>query len=177
MIETDRLIIRSWRESDRAPFAKMSADPQVMRFFPSTLSVAESDHVVDKIESYTKQQGMGFWAVEEKATQDFIGFIGLNRLAEDNGILPHSFVEIGWRLRAKSWGVGYATEGALGVLSYAKTLNISELYAFTALINAPSIRVMEKIGMHNTHQDFDHPKVDAGHRLQRHCLYKIFLNS
>jgi RimJ/RimL family protein N-acetyltransferase len=175
MIETQRLKIRAWTKLDRIPFSAMSADPKVMRYFPSTLNETEANHTVDKIEQFTAAQGIGFWAVEEKFSGEFIGFIGLNRLDEDNGILPHSFVEIGWRLRSQSWGKGYAPEGAKAVLKYAKQLSMNEIYAFTALDNRPSIRVMEKLGMRNTHLDFDHPNVEQGHPLRRHCLYKIVL--
>lgn len=120
------------------------------------------------------ERGWGFWAVEIKATGQFIGFVGLHYQDENSGI-PHApFVEIGWRLDAEFWGVGYAPEAAEKALEFAfTTLNCAKVYAFTALPNLPSLRVMQKLGMENTGQDFNHPKLESGHPLERHCLYRM----
>ena len=72
------------------------------------------------------------------------------------------------------WGLGYAPEAAEKALEFAfEELNVPSVYAFTTLQNLPSQRVMLKLGMVNTNQDFSHPKVAKGHPLERHCLYKI----
>lgn len=76
--DTDRLILRQWRESDFAPFAKMNADPIVMAYFPSPLSRQESDELARKIQTHIKTHGFGFWAVELPKIIDFAGFIGLS---------------------------------------------------------------------------------------------------
>ncbi len=83
-------------------------------------------------------------------------------------------VEIGWRIDADHWGQGYAPEAAQAALSYGfNQLELEQIYSFTALSNLPSQRVMSKIGMQNTDEVFDHPKLPQGHPLQRHCLYSI----
>ena len=84
-------------------------------------------------------------------------------------------VEIGWRLAAKHWGLGYATEGARAVLEFGfEALRLGEVVSFTAPGNLRSRRVMEKIGMvHNPADDFDHPTLPDGHRLRRHALYRM----
>lgn len=83
--------------------------------------------------------------------------------------------EIGWRLNISAWGHGYASEGAKRVLKYAfKTLDLNEVVSFTAKINERSWKVMERIGMsRDAAEDFDHPKVQKGHQLERHVLYRI----
>jgi ribosomal-protein-alanine N-acetyltransferase len=173
MLETERLILRTWQPSDRDPFAQLNADPAVMRYFPATLSRAESDALVDNIESHHRVHGFGLWAVEEKATGSFTGFIGLNIPSFQAHFTPT--VEIGWRLAQPFWGQGYATEGAKRVLAYGFTvLELPEILSFTATINRPSIAVMERLGMsHNAADDFDHPRLPPGHRLLRHVLYRM----
>ena len=81
-ITTDRLLMRRWRDSDREPFAELNGDPDTLRFFPSTLTRAESDAFVDLIESRFELQGYGLWALEITATGEFIGFTGLNAMPE-----------------------------------------------------------------------------------------------
>ena len=76
--ETERLILRRWRASDREPFARMNADPRVMEFFPSVLTREESDRTLtDRIQPHFEKHGFGLCAVELRETGEFAGFIGL----------------------------------------------------------------------------------------------------
>ncbi|MEZ8824709.1 GNAT family N-acetyltransferase [Vibrio amylolyticus] len=173
-MDTQRLIIRPWKDSDLPEFEAMSADPLVMQYFPSPLSKEESGELATRINELIALNGWGFWAVELKSTAEFIGFVGLHGQDKEGGIPNAPFIEIGWRLSSKHWGKGYATEAANKVLTYAfDVLEQPSVYAFTALTNEPSQKVMKKIGMTNLSQDFDHPKLPKGHELERHCLYKI----
>ena len=52
-------------------------------------------------------------------------------------------------------------------------LALDAVYAFTAQVNMPSQRVMIKVGMRNTGEDFNHPKLESGRELERHCLYVL----
>jgi ribosomal-protein-alanine N-acetyltransferase len=171
-VETERLILREWRRDDRDPFARLNVDPAVMEFFPALLTREESDAMVDRIEAHFAAHGFGVWATELKATGEFIGFIGLWIPKFKAHFTP--CVEIGWRLAASHWGSGLATEGARAAVEYAfGELGLKELVSFTAVENARSRRVMEKIGMtHNAADDFDHPDLPDGHRLKRHVLYR-----
>jgi hypothetical protein len=76
-IQTDRLLLRGWRDSDREPFARINLDPVVMEFFPALLSAQESSALFDRIESHFDRHGFGLWAAELRETGDFIGYIGL----------------------------------------------------------------------------------------------------
>jgi hypothetical protein len=96
VIRTDRLLMRRWLESDRAPFAVLNADPETMRFFPQTLDRAASDALADRIELRFDQQGYGLWALEVAQTGEFIGFTGLNPMPD--GVPGAGDVEVGWRL-------------------------------------------------------------------------------
>ncbi|MCG9647312.1 GNAT family N-acetyltransferase [Vibrio brasiliensis] len=174
MIETERLILRQWRDSDLPSYRDLNADHNVMRYFPSLLNSEQSDAQAEIIRQLIEQRGWGFWAVEVKQTQEFIGFVGLHQQAADSGIPNSPLVEIGWRLAEKFWGNGYAPEAARAALDYAfNQLELEQVYSFTALQNHPSQQVMKKLGMVNIDEDFDHPKLPSGHRLQRHCLYRI----
>jgi len=171
LIKTERLGIRFWRDEDIQPFAALNADEQVMRFFPSTLTYEQTEAMVQRMKSDTKTNGFTFFAVDILATEEFIGFIGLSKPNMQTYFTP--CVEIGWRLKASAWGNGYAPEGAKACLEYGfKELGIKEIYSFTPTLNHPSERVMQKIGMTKV-GEFDHPKIEKGHRLERHVLYKI----
>jgi Acetyltransferase (GNAT) domain len=81
-IQTERLLMRSWRDSDRAPFAALNADPAVMRYFPAPLDRAESDRLVDRTNERLERQGFGLWALEVLETDQFVGFTGLNLMLD-----------------------------------------------------------------------------------------------
>lgn len=172
-IVTDRLILRSWRESDRAQFALMNNDPDVMQYFPSTQPRDVSDKSFDKRAAHDKEHGFCFWAAELKETGAFIGFIGMEITHE--GMPFAGAPEIGWRLNKEHWGLGLAPEGAKACLAYAFShLKAREVVSFTTTNNLPSQRVMQKIGMrHEPDYDFDHPDVPDGNPLKRHVLYRI----
>jgi RimJ/RimL family protein N-acetyltransferase len=172
-LTTDRLLLRQWKDSDREPYAALNADPAVMEHFPNVMTRADSDAMVDRIRVGFEQHGFGLWAAEVRETGQFIGFIGLSVPAFEAPFLPG--VEIGWRLAKDAWGNGYATEGARAALAYAfGPAGLEQVLSFTATTNKPSQRVMERIGMtHDPADDFDHPRLPAGHPLQRHVLYRI----
>ncbi|MFC5609830.1 GNAT family N-acetyltransferase [Variovorax soli] len=171
-LPTERLILRPWRDADRDAFAALNADRVVMEFFASTLSRAASDASIDAWQKQFEQRGWSNWAVELQATGQFIGFVGLSVPVR---VLPFTpCVEIGWRLARSAWGQGYATEAAREALRFGfGTLQLEEIVSFTAVVNARSRAVMERIGMHDAHEDFEHPGVSEGSPLRLHCLYRL----
>ncbi|MGB7801662.1 GNAT family N-acetyltransferase [Buttiauxella sp.] len=172
--QTERLILRPWKPSDREPFAAMNASPEVMRYFPDTRTREESDTMVTAIERILAEKGWGFWAVEEKSSGAFIGFVGLNIPGYELPFQP--VIEIGWRLDSSFWGQGYAPEAARKALEIGfDQFAMDEIVAFTALENLPSQRVMEKIGMRRC-EEFDHPAIQKGQPLCRHILYRVTKN-
>ena len=171
-IETPRLRLRQWRDSDRQPFAEMNADPEVMKFFPAPQSRAVSDSSIDAWQAQFAERGWSNWAAEIRSTGEFIGFIGLS---VPKRLLPFSpCVEVGWRLARAHWGQGLATEGAVAALRVGfEQIALDEVVSFTSVLNVRSRAVMERIGMRNALQDFEHPGVPEGHSLRLHCLYRI----
>ena len=172
-IRTDRLVLRSWREEDRRPFAAMNADPLVMEYFPAPLTPMESDAFADRIERHLHERGYGLWAVEISAAAPFIGFVGLADVPAD--LPPAPGVEVGWRLAREHWGCGYATEAARAALRFAfKSLELVEVVSFTSATNQRSRRVMERLGMsHDRSGGFDHPRLPPGDPLRPHVLYRL----
>lgn len=172
MLETKRLRLRQWKDEDYPAYARLNADPMVMRYFPKMLSVQESHEQADKLRSLIAERGWGVWAMELKVSGEFIGICGLHTQAADSGI-PHApLTEIVWRILAAHWGKGYAPEAARRVLQFTfEDLALDTVYAFTAQVNTPSQRVMIKAGMKNTGEGFNHPKLENGHELEQHCLY------
>ncbi len=172
-MRTDRLILRRWRPEDRAPFAALNADPEVMEHFPGTLSRAESDSFVEeRIERPFDDQGWGLWAVEVPGVTPFAGYTGLLTVGFEAHFTPA--VEVGWRLAREHWGYGYATEAAHAAVRFAfEQLGLAEVVSFTVPANCRSRAVMERLGMtHAPGDDFDHPRFPPGHRLCRHVLYR-----
>lgn len=164
--------MRPWRDSDRAAFAVMNDDPDVMRYLPAMLTAEESSALVDRIEAHFAEHGFGLWALEVPGVAPFIGYCGLLRVHFEAHFTPA--VEIGWRLARPYWDQGYATEAARAALEWGFiNFNVDEIVSFTVPANKRSRRVMERIGMsHDPADDFDHPRLPAGHPLERHVLYR-----
>ncbi len=170
--ETPRLRLRQWRDADREPFAALNADPEVMRFFSARIGREGSDASIDTWQSQLAGRGWSNWAVEIRSTAQFIGFVGLT---VPRRVLPFSpCVEIGWRLARAHWGQGYATEAARAALRVGfERIGLAEIVSFTTILNRASRAVMERIGMHDAHQDFDYPGLPEGSPLRLHCLYRL----
>src|SRR5690349_1166396 len=116
-MQTERLLMRRWRESDREPFAALNGDAETLKFFPSTLDRAASDALIDRIEAGFDERGYGLWALEVAASGQFIGFTGLNPMPD--GVPGAGGMEVGWRLARPAWHHGYATEAARAALTAA----------------------------------------------------------
>ena len=172
-IETDRLILRPWEPRDLDAFAALNADPEVMRFFPAPFTRAESAAYMERALARFVEVKMSFLAAEEAASGDLVGVVGMAPVKPEMPSAPS--VEIGWRLARAHWGKGYASEAARGWLAYGfGTLALPEIVAFTYRGNAPSRRVMERLGMsRDPADDFEHPGLAEGHPLRPHVLYRL----
>jgi ribosomal-protein-alanine N-acetyltransferase len=172
-LTTERLLLREWRESDRAPFAAMNADPEVMRLMTRPLDRAESDAFVDRIRAHWDADGHGLWAVERRDDGSFIGFVGLAEPTFAAAFTPA--VEIGWRLARPAWGHGFATEAARAALGWGfEVLGLAEIVSFTTVANTRSRAVMERLGMtHDPAEDFLHPNLPEDHPIRPHVLYRL----
>jgi RimJ/RimL family protein N-acetyltransferase len=176
-IETERLILREWREEDRAPFAAYNADPETRRYYyPPVLMPAEVNAFVDGMIADLAVDGFSFLAVERKADGAFIGETGLTLLdpaVRDTMERPCP-VEIGWFLGRPYWGQGYATEAARAWIAHAfGPLGLPELVSIICAQNAASLRLAEKLGMARDPQPFEDPTVPVGHWQRPHVIYRL----
>jgi RimJ/RimL family protein N-acetyltransferase len=172
-IATERLRLRGWRDADREPWAALNADPDVMAHFPTMLSRATCDRLLDLTMDGWAENGFGLWALERVEDGAFLGFTGLSRPSFEAHFTPA--VEVGWRLARHAWGHGFATEAARAALRFGfETVGLEEIVSFTVPANVRSRAVMERIGMHHDPADnFDHPKLPEGHPLRAHVLYRL----
>jgi RimJ/RimL family protein N-acetyltransferase len=173
-IETERLILRRWRDEDLEPFAALNADPQVMRYFASTRTHQQTEAAVADMQRRLETRGFAWCAAERKEDGAFIGLIGIQEVLDPDFPFAPS-VEVAWRLASRYWHQGYATEGARAALDVGfSQFRLPEIVAFTARINLPSQAVMVRLGMaSDPADDFDHPAVPVGHPLVRHVLYRL----
>jgi RimJ/RimL family protein N-acetyltransferase len=125
---------------------------------------------VDRVQKVIAERGFGFWCVEIPGEIKCAGFIGLSIPRFESDFTP--CVEIGWRLSFDQQGKGYATEGALVVMDYARdVLKLKEIVSFAVVKNIRSINVMKKIGM-TYEKDFLHPMISDDSPLKLHVLYR-----
>ena len=173
LLETNRLILRPWRGSDREPFAAMSCDPEVMAYLLPFASPEAVDNWIARQQAHLATYGFCLWAVEARDTGEFMGAAGLLRIGYEAHFAPA--VEVGWRLARRFWGKGYAPEAASAAINFGfDRLGLQEIVANTVPHNSNSRRVMEKLGMaYDPADDFDHPLVPADSPLRRQVLYRL----
>ena len=171
ILQGPRVRLRQWEERDLEPFGELNADPVAMEYFPSTFTRAQSDEMVARLRTTIDEHGFGFWCLEiDGACAGFTGLVVPNFEAP---FMPA--IEIGWRMLPRYWGRGLATEAARLALDHGfNVLQASEIVAYTAVANARSRAVMERLGMHHdAGDDFDHPRLAVGHALRRQVLYRL----
>jgi RimJ/RimL family protein N-acetyltransferase len=171
MIETERLILRRWRDSDRDPYVAMMLDPQVSDWLGGPFTRAEAFARIDRNEAALEAHGYGRMAMERRSDGAFLGYCGLMPTSAD---LPFdNGFEVGWSVAPAGWGQGYAPEAARAVFAdgFAR-LALDEILAFTGEINIKSQAVARKLGMRRRpEQDFDHPGLAVDHPLKRHIVF------
>jgi ribosomal-protein-alanine N-acetyltransferase len=144
MIETQRLLLRSFSIDDLDAFAALNADPDVMRYIGDgrPQSMEQTQIRLNAVLDHWKQHGFGLFTAIEKSSGEFVGFCGLKYLDTS------SEIEVGYRLAKKFWGFGLATEAARVSLRYGfETLRLDRIVAVVQPENGASCRVIEKIGL------------------------------
>lgn len=146
-LETERLRLRPFTQSDIDALVDLDSDPEVMRYLnggiPTPRAVVEAEVLPRFLRSYERGDGFGVFAALEKATDEFLGWFGFQPRDTDLGE-----VELGYRLKRAAWGKGYATEGARALIRRGFTeLGVRRIVATTYQDNLPSRRVMERAGL------------------------------
>lgn len=156
-LETPRLILRQFTQDDADNLFVLDSDPDVMRFISGGIASSYetiTQHFLPDVLGYYKQyDNLGFWAIKEKSSQEFIGWVVLRpetrfRFAQLLGVAESDAIELGYRLRQISWGKGYATEVSRLLVNKAFTeWNFTKIIAWALSENQASIKVMKKLGM------------------------------
>ncbi len=174
-IETARLILRPCAEEDRGLFYELSSDPAVLEFFPFARSREDADTIFSMIRNGTPEPGFELLTMVLRVDGTAAGFCSLSRVQLEPH-LPRDAVEIGWRISARHWGKGYATEAGMALVHHAFTaLNLEEILSVAVHDNTRALAVMRKIGIHpHPACDFDHPQIPETHpHLKRHVVYRL----
>lgn len=168
-LETDRLILRSWRDEDREANWALAQDTEVMGYLPA-LDRAGAEAMVDRFMAMDDEHGHTFWVVERREDGAFLGMCGMAPPRD-----PLVEFEIGWRLARHAWGQGYAQEAARATLGWAwANRAMPTIVAITVKDNRASWTLMERLGMiRYAAEDFEHPSLPVGHPLRPHVLYRI----
>lgn len=165
-----RLGFRNWRADDLEAMAAINADPQVMEFFPGIQDRERTAGFIKRMQQQYEEKGFCYFAADKLEDGHFIGFTGL---CEQNYPAPFTpCVDIGWRISAKEWNKGYASEAAIRCLQFAfETLQLKTVYAIAPQINTKSQRIMQKAGMCFQYE-FEHPLLQDQERLKCCTLYR-----
>ncbi|GAB3494284.1 GNAT family N-acetyltransferase [Amycolatopsis cihanbeyliensis] len=166
-LETDRLVLRAFAESDMDDLVELDSDPEVMRWLTGGRPTPRAEVESRVLPTFL---GGGFWAAEEKPGSAFLGWF---ELRSRDGDRPGE-VELGYRLRRSAWGRGYATEGARALVRKGFTeLDVWRTYARTMAVNLASRRVLEKAGLRYVrtfHQDWPEPIEGSEHGEVEYAL-------
>lgn len=170
-LESERLILRRWRDEDLGPFAAMSADPEIMDWLGGTMTREETADYMARSEVSFEAAGMGRFAIERRADGMFLGSSGL--MPGRDWLPPAPYVDIGWRLARHAWGQGYAQEAARAVARDGfERLGFPEILAITTATNVRSRAVMAAIGfVHEPHRDFHWPTFAADDPMGASVVY------
>jgi RimJ/RimL family protein N-acetyltransferase len=170
-LETERLVLRDWRDDDLGELWQICADPQVMATIGPVHDRADTRAMYERLTERAARDGCTFWALERKGDGRMIGFCGVGR-----GTVPQleRDLEIGWRLASDCWGQSYAREAADASLAWTAANRPGEpVFAITSVGNARSRGLMERLGMRYCEgMDFDHPKIESGSQLVPHVTYR-----
>lgn len=151
VIETDRLLLRTFTENDAPLLYQLNLDPEVTRYTLDPMTdVAQAQKVLDEV--ILPQYALynhGRWAVHLKSTLEFTGWCGLKYIAERNEI------DLGYRFMKRFWGRGYATESAHACLKYGfEKLNLQRIVGRALIENTNSLHVLEKCGMQFVEEEY-----------------------
>ena len=155
-LETPRLILRQLTSNNVDDLVTLDSDPEVMRYInggvASTREAIAKDFLPYAMSYYDRDKNLGFWAIIEQQSNNFIGWIFLRpevdfKLLQQLNLAEQDAVELGYRIRRSSWGKGYTSEAAQALIAKITESQISKINAWALIENKASTRVMEKVGL------------------------------
>lgn len=176
-LETERLVLRDWREEDWPEFFQQTGTPAVMRWLGPPLDRTGQDDVRRRMANFAERYGHCFWLVERKPdgghlSGEVLGFCGLKRADAPGSTISGEF-EAGWRLREDAWGRGYAKEAAIASLRAGfERFGAEEIFALTVIGNEASWGLMKRLGMRRR-EELDYPDDRYAGELRETIVYSI----
>ena len=172
-VQTDRLLLGEVLPTDNESIFELDSDRDVHQYLgdPIIHTIEDSQEIIANIRHHYKNNGIGRWAVIEKATNQFMGWCGLQ--LETKTVNHHTnFYDLGYRLIKRYWGFGFATESAKAVLTYGfDKLCISEVFADADINNVASKKVLKKVGLRHI-ETFD----DEGYAVAWFTIKRQWMN-
>ncbi|MUG99860.1 GNAT family N-acetyltransferase [Scytonema sp. UIC 10036] len=157
LLETERLILRSFTAEDAENLFQLDSDPKVMRFInggkPTEYNTIKEQVLPKFLGYYQKYDRFGFWATVEKSNNEFIGWFHFypaveNQFAVELQIVNSNEIALGYRLCQSTWGKGYATEASIALINKGfLEWDVQRVVAWALTVNKASTRVMEKVGL------------------------------
>ncbi|MEL1251787.1 GNAT family N-acetyltransferase [Aurantiacibacter gilvus] len=175
--ETERLVLRDWRDGDWEAQWRVTNTPTVMRWLGGVLDDEGIAKQIARVETCQANNGFCFWVVERKddgghLSGEMLGMCGLKR-ADAPGSSVTGTMEIGWRMREEAWGHGYAKEAAMAAMELGFTrFGADQIVALTVQGNEPSWGLMLRLGM-TRRQDLDYEDTRYSAELNPTIVYAI----
>ncbi|MFB0611864.1 GNAT family N-acetyltransferase [Aurantiacibacter poecillastricola] len=175
--ETERLVLRDWRDEDWPEFDRLTNTPAVMRWLGGVADAGTFGGARARVEGYRRDFGHTFWVLERKEdgghlSGEMLGFCGLKR-SNAEGQAVCGMVEVGWRLREDAWGHGYAKEAASASLDLGfERFGADTIIAITVAGNTASWGLMKRLGM-TRREDLDFHDPRWGPELNPSIIYAI----
>jgi RimJ/RimL family protein N-acetyltransferase len=171
-LETERLVLRSWRDEDLDPFHAINSDPEVMATLGPVMTRDEVAALIERMRGIEAEHGHCFWALVQRDSDQLLGWCGAIR-GTVGPVLGKG--EFGWRLARSAWGRGYVTEAARAAINWFFANRADDsAWAITNVGNWRSRAVMERLGMqYRPDLDFDHPRLATDDPLLRHVTYEL----
>lgn len=145
-IETERLIMRNFEDSDLEGIFQLDSDPEVHTYLGNNpiKTMEQAKKIIDGVKKQYETNGIGRLAIIDKKTNDFIGWSGIKY---EQGVRAFNYYDLGYRLRKKYWGKGIATEASIESLHYGfDELNLQIIGAGADIDNIASNRILQKVG-------------------------------
>jgi RimJ/RimL family protein N-acetyltransferase len=161
-LETERLLLRPFRDSDIDAYAAMCADPDVMRYIGGRSALSRDDawRQMAMFAGHWQLRGFGLWAVEEQVSGSLVGRVGLH--------FPEGWPdrELAWTLARPYWGRGFALEAARAALAHAfDRLGWTRVISLIDPDNRRSIRLAERLG-----ESFEEEVTVRGYSLSLYAI-------
>ena len=164
VLTTERLVLRQIGEDDLDPHLALLNTPAVMVHLGGVQprEVIAAKHAAARV-SFAAE-GFGFMMMVERDSGEIVGHCGLRRVAHPLAPNPRDH-EIGWLVREDRWRLGFATEAMRAVIDWGfATIGVTQIVALTCEANAPSWRLMERLGMERRRDlDFADPALPPEH--------------